>query len=506
MPQSLDKIHPVPSSRIGIPTLEFRITELEKRLYQHGHQHERGAHDAIKAHRVGRTATRVVAASNSTSLDKIQADYICDGTKDEVEIQKAIDAIGTRGGHVVCLPGTYEIDSTITVDHQYKTGYLLFTAHGAFFNHAGSGYCFEIQTNQSGGGGSNVPERYTEMQGIRITGTNSGAGGIQVDSCMRCGVRDFWIDDYSAGVGIDLYSQTGICEYSYIHRGHIDGCLNGIYTRVENPWTHDGTSFRDIDISSTVVNSIMFRLEGGMNKSTMDNCTAHLHANGQVGWEFDGATNGLLCNQISVERHDGATQKAIDIGSTPTTPIVFIYLSIWGSPATLINNPNDKPYVLIESPDRGRVYCGALYSGALYIGSPSDFSGAAVIRQDKAASENVVLTLANENDTSNNDIILEYAGKDDGGNLEAFGRAEVKMTNHVHGSETGEFWISLKNNPNWNTALKVTADGSVYCGVLSLEETTTPAAVPDFGKVYTKNDNKLYFQDGAGSEHEIAFV
>ena len=27
-----------------------------------------------------------------------------------------------------------------------------------------------------------------------------------------------------------------------------------------------------------------------------------------------------------------------------------------------------------------------------------------------------------------------------------------------------------------------------------------------FGKVYTKSDNKIYFQDGGGTEHEIAFV
>jgi hypothetical protein len=57
-------------------------------------------------------------------------------------------------------------------------------------------------------------------------------------------------------------------------------------------------------------------------------------------------------------------------------------------------------------------------------------------------------------------------------------------------------------------------DGNVYAplgGVqvataLILNETTTPAAKADYGKVYTKNDNKLYFQDGAGVEHEIAFV
>jgi len=40
----------------------------------------------------------------------------------------------------------------------------------------------------------------------------------------------------------------------------------------------------------------------------------------------------------------------------------------------------------------------------------------------------------------------------------------------------------------------------------TLSETTTPTAVENFGKVYTKNDNKLYFQDGAGVEHEVSLV
>lgn len=43
-------------------------------------------------------------------------------------------------------------------------------------------------------------------------------------------------------------------------------------------------------------------------------------------------------------------------------------------------------------------------------------------------------------------------------------------------------------------------------GVLAMAETTTPTADTNYGKVYCKSDNKLYFQDGAGTEHEIAFV
>jgi len=45
--------------------------------------------------------------------------------------------------------------------------------------------------------------------------------------------------------------------------------------------------------------------------------------------------------------------------------------------------------------------------------------------------------------------------------------------------------------------------GLVGDGVLMLKETTTPTADTNYGKLYTKNDNVLYFQDGAGAEHAI---
>lgn len=49
---------------------------------------------------------------------------------------------------------------------------------------------------------------------------------------------------------------------------------------------------------------------------------------------------------------------------------------------------------------------------------------------------------------------------------------------------------------------ELTLDG----GVLALAETTTPGSAAGEGRIYTKTDNKLYFQDGAGTEHEVAFV
>jgi hypothetical protein len=52
---------------------------------------------------VTRSATFVVAANDSSTLSKQQADYVCDGTDDQVEIQAAIDAANVLGGGKVIV-------------------------------------------------------------------------------------------------------------------------------------------------------------------------------------------------------------------------------------------------------------------------------------------------------------------------------------------------------------------------------------------------------------------
>lgn len=62
-------------------------------------------------------ATRVVAASDSVATNWRAADWVCDGTADDVEIQAAIDSITDEGvgGKVVLLEGSYYCNPGITV-------------------------------------------------------------------------------------------------------------------------------------------------------------------------------------------------------------------------------------------------------------------------------------------------------------------------------------------------------------------------------------------------------
>jgi hypothetical protein len=48
------------------------------------------------------------------------------------------------------------------------------------------------------------------------------------------------------------------------------------------------------------------------------------------------------------------------------------------------------------------------------------------------------------------------------------------------------------------------ADKTIPGDILSLQEITTPTSVGTRGAIYPKSDNKFYFQDGAGIEHQVS--
>jgi len=64
-------------------------------------------------------ATLVVAASDSK--DPTRADYQCDGTADQAEINAAISALPTIGGKVVLLEGTYNLSNSILINRSNVT-------------------------------------------------------------------------------------------------------------------------------------------------------------------------------------------------------------------------------------------------------------------------------------------------------------------------------------------------------------------------------------------------
>ncbi|MBU1067292.1 hypothetical protein KKE60_05865 [Patescibacteria group bacterium] len=63
----------------------------------------------------GRAATIVVAASNSSLQSKAQADRLCSGVADDVEIQAAIDALPAGGGKIGLTEGTFNLSHCVYI-------------------------------------------------------------------------------------------------------------------------------------------------------------------------------------------------------------------------------------------------------------------------------------------------------------------------------------------------------------------------------------------------------
>lgn len=61
----------------------------------------------------------VVAASTATQEQKNSANFICDGTADDVEIQAAIAALPSTGGTVVLTAGTFTLAARLTLTSNY---------------------------------------------------------------------------------------------------------------------------------------------------------------------------------------------------------------------------------------------------------------------------------------------------------------------------------------------------------------------------------------------------
>jgi len=62
------------------------------------------------------TPALVVAASDASDIDKARANYICDGTDDDVEIQAAIDALPATGGKVLLSAGNFALSAIVSRD------------------------------------------------------------------------------------------------------------------------------------------------------------------------------------------------------------------------------------------------------------------------------------------------------------------------------------------------------------------------------------------------------
>lgn len=167
-------------------------------------------------------ATLVVAAADTHASAKVTADYVCDGTADDVEIRTALNLLAhgsafREGGRVVLLEGTYNIinqmfvPSNVVLEGQ-GYGSVVRIADGA-----NPGEVFAANDTIPG----NVSIRRLRINGNRDNaggpgGAGGGNAGIWLAFCDGAVIEDVVIEDIT---GLPLLLES--CQHSRFSGIHV---------------------------------------------------------------------------------------------------------------------------------------------------------------------------------------------------------------------------------------------------------------------------------------------
>jgi peptidoglycan/xylan/chitin deacetylase (PgdA/CDA1 family) len=177
----------------------------------------------VLTNKLTRTATLVVAANDSSAKCKAQADYVCDGVNDEVEIQAAIDALPSTGTRTVKLMGSFVKGNvtaiTIPSDtHLELDGKITFgvVATGAIMFSAATASGISIIGGKLDGNGSNQAAGYRTL--IQLTD-----------------VKNSKIDTYMTNISVDGYTVVSTIRGAYVKQ--IGNCYGNVIINRKFPNT-----------------------------------------------------------------------------------------------------------------------------------------------------------------------------------------------------------------------------------------------------------------------------
>jgi hypothetical protein len=302
--------------------------------------------------KTGGTATFVVAASDASDRVKNQADYVADGTADDVEIQAAIDALPDDGGKVVLSEGTFVIAAQIDLD----------TANAGL---SGQGWGTVIQyANASNlAAAINIAADGVTIKNLKIAGnsanqTTGSRRGIHVEGSAfgsHTTIEHVWIDDL-VGIGIMFNASVpGIEDVKILNCTltvnnasaiRIGNNVNG--AQVTGNFIDGGTD----NPTGLMAGIIVYAVAAVDSKNTVikDNIIRRTSDNG-IEVRRGNADLTKMLGQTIIEGNiitDGTGGRGIDIGDAERVIIKGNYISNWAGTGQGIHIRNRG----IKDPDR----------------------------------------------------------------------------------------------------------------------------------------------------------
>ncbi|MGB2787596.1 MAG: right-handed parallel beta-helix repeat-containing protein, partial [Candidatus Saccharimonadaceae bacterium] len=308
------------------------------------------------------TATKIVAASNSSQSDKDAADYVADGNTgaaadgDQVQINAALTA--AVGKKVILLAGTYTVDASISVPNNTTltgvgTGTVI-----AIPNNFNASINAIVNTDTTTGTGITIND--LKIDGNKANQTSGTQRGISIDTAINTTIADttvqnmrsdgMYVTDYSNSIKItdNIFADNGSAglsldqyEYYATITGNImrDNGGVGLYAlRLESSTvsgnvfeanTTTGVYAENASDNTFTANTIGDNSDSGFVLHNSNNNTV----SGNKIHDNSGSANN---NGIYVNASDGNTITGNDITDTAATTNYAINIS---------NNTSDKNYL-----------------------------------------------------------------------------------------------------------------------------------------------------------------
>jgi len=215
-----------------------------------------------------RTTTMFVAASNASPQAKAQADYLCDGIDDQVQIETAMSQIGSVGGCVTFSEGTFTLGDQIDV----LAGIHL----------KGQGYATLIFRNANDPIINIEDVNNTEVSDLRVRGSNTNTHdlnrGVQVvGTASESMIRNVWTEQTGYDGIVALSDVGGTPSHVTVMGCHVQSSFD------------DGINFNDTDFFECVGNKV---------RDLTDGNGIHISMGGSNGVHY-GVVQGNIVTNVS---------------------------------------------------------------------------------------------------------------------------------------------------------------------------------------------------------------
>ncbi len=280
----------------------------------------------------GRGATLIVAASDSYPNSAAQADYVCDGTNDEVQIQAAIDALPAGGGKVSLSEGIFNLGADINlVSGTHLSGQGISTHLISQVEIAGIKAIGTVGT----------PLANIEVSGLYLEGFGAGTANNRLKSAMYY--------EYIDNLTVRNCKVTKAVYDAILIISVVDGKIIGNHIEGGGTAGDDGiNTLNDCDgiiIDSNYIDGITndgIHLPGGLNIVVSNNVVKNSGQNGMLGGAFQSSFTGIFANNTVINSAQHSLQIENSLPLTYSVNAIIVGNNLQDSGGIGIMSPRNN--------------------------------------------------------------------------------------------------------------------------------------------------------------------